>query len=88
MDGRKLASRATVLAENGSPIFVGPPWSVVGTNDFNQDGAADILWHNGSTSETQIWFMTGRSIVRRATVEAVLEGGGSLVGPPWSIMNH
>ena len=88
MNGYRVSGRATVLGENGRAAFVGLPWSIVGTNDFNQDGKADILWHNSSTGETQIWFMNGRSIVRRATVDAVRDGGGAMVGPPWSIMNH
>jgi len=86
--GYRVSSRATVLGENGSAALVGLPWSIVGTNDFNQDGKGDILWYNSSTGETQIWFMNGRSVVRRATVDADLDGGGALVGPPWSIMNH
>jgi len=88
MNGYRVSGRATVLGESGSAAFVGLPWSIVGTNDFNQDGKADILWHNSSTGETQIWFMNGRSIMRRATVDAVRDGGSAMVGPPWSIMNH
>jgi hypothetical protein len=34
-------------------------WRVVGTNDFDQDGQADILWHNGRTGATQLWRMKG-----------------------------
>jgi len=88
MNGHRLAGRATVVAENGGAIAVGLPWRIAGTNDFNQDGKADILWHNGSTGETQMWFMNGRSIVRRATVNAASDGGGAFVGLPWSIMNQ
>src|SRR5215472_9289390 len=74
------------------PVIVGPPWSVVGVGDFNNDGHADILWHNSDTNETQIWFMDGADILLRAPVED--EGGTPFdVGPPWSIvgvgdMNH
>jgi hypothetical protein len=85
MDWRKLASRATVLAENGSPIFVGPPWSIVGTNDMNGDKKTDIVWHNSSTGETQIWFMDGHKLASRATVLAE-NGSPIFVGPPWSIV--
>jgi hypothetical protein len=88
MNGHQLASRATVVAENGGPVAVGSPWRIAGTNDFDRDGKADILWHNRSTGETQMWFMNGRSIVRRATVDAASDGGGALVGLPWSIMNQ
>ena len=34
-------------------------WRVVGTNDFDQDGRADILWHNGASGATQLWCMKG-----------------------------
>ena len=88
MNGFKFADRATVVGENGRAALVGLPWRIVGTNDFNHDGSADILWHNGTTGETQMWLMKGLSIVRRATVEAPTDGGGAMVGLPWSIINH
>ena len=34
MDRHKLTGRATVLGEDGSAIFIGPPWSIVGTGLF------------------------------------------------------
>jgi hypothetical protein len=85
MNGYRVTGRETVLGEDGSPALVGAPWAIAGTNNFNQDLAADILWHNDTTGETQIWFMKGRSVVRRATVEADRDGGVALVGQPWSI---
>ena len=81
---RRVTGRATVVDEGGGPIFVGPPWSIVGAGDFNHDGSDDLLWHNAATNETQIWFMNGPRITGRATVLG--EGGAvALVGPPWSI---
>ena len=88
MNGLKFAYRATVVGENGRAALVGLPWRIVGTNDFNHDGSADILWHNGTTGETQMWLMKGLSIVRLATVEAPTDGGGAMVSLPWSIINH
>src|SRR5258707_481101 len=84
MDHFRIASRATVVGEDGSPIFVGPPWSIVGASDFNEDGNADILWHNSTSHETQIWFMNNFRIAGRATVVAE-DGSPIFVGPPWSI---
>jgi len=88
MDGHRVIGRATVLGENGGAAFVGPPWNIVGSNDFDRDGVADILWHNGATGESQVWFMKTARLVRRSTVDANLDGGGHLVGPPWIIMRR
>jgi hypothetical protein len=84
MNGFKVASRATVLGEDGSPTFIGPPFSIVGAGDFNQDGNADILWHNSSTGEIQIWFMNTSKVAGRATVLGE-NSSPSFIGPPWSI---
>jgi hypothetical protein len=85
MTGAAIGRRATVLAENGQPIFIGPPWSIVAVGDFNEDGFADILWHNSATGETQIWIMGVTQVASRPTV---LGGNGhpALVGLPWSIV--
>ena len=85
MDGARVIGRATVLGEDGSAAFVGPPFSIVGVGDFNRDGHADILWHNSSTHETQIWFMDGARVIRRATVLGE-DGSAAFVGPPFSIV--
>ncbi len=79
MNKHKVTGRATVVDENGSPIFVGPPWSIVGTHE------REIVWHNSSSNETQIWFMDGHRVTGRATV--VDENDRPIfVGPPWSIV--
>src|SRR5215469_2656550 len=83
MDGNTLAGRATVVDQNG-PALVGPPFSIVGVGDFNQDGNADLVWYNSNTGETQIWFMDGNTLAGRATV--VDQNGPALVGPPFSIV--
>jgi hypothetical protein len=88
MRGFQRIGRATVVGEDGRPLLVGLPWRITGTNDFSRDGIPDILWHNGSTGETQIWFMDGFRVIGRRTVDADRDGGGALVGPPWRIMNH
>jgi hypothetical protein len=86
MLGHRIVDRRTVLAENGRPFLVGLPYRIAGTDDYNQDGSADILWHNDTTGETQIWFMRKTRVARRATVDAVYDGEGiPLVGLPWRI---
>jgi hypothetical protein len=32
-------------------------WRGAGVSDFDLDGKPDLLWHNGVTGETQVWFM-------------------------------
>ncbi len=34
-------------------------WRFVGIGDFNNDGKADLFWHNGGTGESQVWYMNG-----------------------------
>jgi VCBS repeat protein len=86
MNGTRIRSRATVVAEDGRPTFIGPPWQVAGANDMNGDGFADIVWHNNTTGETQLWFMSGTQIAARATVRWDNTGTPALVGWPFSIV--
>nr|OLE28518.1 MAG: hypothetical protein AUI36_31065 [Cyanobacteria bacterium 13_1_40CM_2_61_4] len=86
MNGTSIARRTTVLAENGAPIFVGLPWSIVATGDMNNDGKQDIIWHNAASGETQIWYMNTEQITRRATVYWENNSGPAFVGLPWRIV--
>jgi hypothetical protein len=45
----------------------------------------EIIWHNSSTNETQIWFMDRHRLTGRATVLGE-DGRPAFVGPPWSIV--
>jgi hypothetical protein len=86
MSGHRIIDRKTVVAEDGRAFLVGLPWRIAGVDDYNQDGNADILWHNGTTGETQIWFMNKHAVASRATVDATKDGGGvPYVGLPWRI---
>jgi hypothetical protein len=75
-DGKsiRIRDRRTVLGENSRPIFVGPPFRIVGMANFHGDPSlhdvGDIVWHNDATNETQIWIMEddGMRIARRQTV--------------------
>jgi hypothetical protein len=85
MKDNRIAGRATVVDENGKAIRIGYPWRVVGTGDFNRDGAADILWANASDGSMQMWMMNGPRITSRATV--VDENGKAIrIGYPWRVV--
>jgi hypothetical protein len=47
-------------------------WQVVSANDLNSDGKADILWHNGTTGATQVWYMNGANRIGFANFDASL----------------
>jgi hypothetical protein len=81
----QVTKRATVLGEDGRPALIGPPWSIVGASDFNKDGNADLLWHNASTGESQIWHLRDHVLRGRATVLGE-NGTPILVGLPWRIV--
>ena len=85
MNENRVASRGTVVDENGNFIPIGPPFSIVGVGDMNGNGKADIVWYNSQTGETQIWFMNENRIASRGTV--VDENGNFIpIGPPFSIV--
>jgi hypothetical protein len=85
MHGVRIAGRVNVLAENGLPLLVGLPWRIVATGDMNADGRPDILWHNATTNETQVWLVSGARVIGRATVRDE-RGVPIFVGLPWSIV--
>ena len=57
-------------------------WLILGMSHSVQ---ADILWHNASTGETQVWLMDGHKLIGRATVLGE-NGSPAFVGLPWSIV--
>ena len=85
MDMNKVARRGTVLGHDGEPVFIGPPFRIVGVGDFDGDGKADIVWHHSDTHETQIWFMDGHRLVRRGTLLGE-DGQAVFIGPPFRIV--
>ena len=90
-----LAGHASIFLGNGDGTFqqefnylaqIGVDGVAAG--DFNRDAVTDILWHNETTGETQIWFMDGsQTITGRATVVPA-DGGSALVGAPFFIVPH
>jgi hypothetical protein len=89
MDGYSIRDRRTVADWYGSPMIVGPPWSVVGANDLDIGvdgyGYAHIIWHNDVTGETKYWMLRGETYYFSQTVSDP-NGIPLLVGSPWSIV--
>ena len=85
MDGARIAGRSNVVDENGDPIFIGPPWQIVGAGDMDGNGNSDIVWHNSSDGAIQVWFMNSERISSRANT--LDENGDPIfIGPPWQIV--
>jgi hypothetical protein len=83
--GMKVATRRKIVYANGQAAVIGPPWSIVGTGDFNGDGKTDILWHNAQTGHIQVWLLDGTRVAGRP--EITYENGQvAAIGPPWRIV--
>ena len=48
-------------------------------NDFNSDGNPDLLWHNPSSGEVQVWFMDGTTKQDTAEIGLVSNSNWNLV---------
>ena len=63
----------TTIASQGEVQTVAPSsgWVIAGVGDFNDDGAADILWQNSTSGEVYLWLMNGTTIASQAGVAVV-----------------
>lgn len=84
--GATIRNRHNVYAANGGSADVGPPWRIVGTNDFGLSAKPDILWHNDDTNGTLIWYMDDYLRSNQSTLTA--NGVSFRVGTPWHVVNH
>ena len=41
-------------------------WTIAGVGDLNGDGRDDVVWRNGTTGDTSLWFMNGGNIVSQS----------------------
>jgi FG-GAP-like repeat len=58
-DLKSAKAGGTVFSDARLKMLDSSGWSVVGSGDMNQDGKADLLWHNGLTGASQVWYMNG-----------------------------
>ena len=87
MDGNRISRRVPLLSEDGkTPMFVGPPFEIVGIGDFNKNGGADILFRNTSDNGTQIWLMDGNRISRRVPLLSEDNKTSMFIGAPFSVV--
>ncbi|MEW6742653.1 MAG: C10 family peptidase [Planctomycetota bacterium] len=68
--GGGVVHRSTVSAE----------WAAAGVTDVNNDGVADILWHNASTGDVACWRLNVGGTLMSS---ALIEGSGS--PSTWSV---
>jgi hypothetical protein len=75
MNGTTISGTSWV--NNGN--FVNNVWTLVGTDDFNKDGKADILWRHAD-GRLLVWFMNGATISGSAWFN-----GGNPISNVWSL---
>jgi uncharacterized delta-60 repeat protein len=72
-------SDGTVFRDSQNIIPVGDQnWNIVGSNDFNNDGEADLVWRNSLSGQTQIWTLGGTNIKSSL--------GAGFVGTEWQLL--
>jgi len=70
MNGITRTSVSNLSSSLNTPDANG--WVFFGTGDFNADGKTDIVFHNGGTGATQVWYMDGISRTSYAELSAPL----------------
>ena len=56
-------------------------WSMLGLNDFNGDGRADILWNNAYTGEVKSWLLSEDGVIGDVSYGSIaVNSGWSLLG--------
>ena len=84
MNGAAITQAGIVTNSDGSTANPGPTWHIVGTGDFYNDGATDILLQNDNGSAA-IWEINKTTIVQ-AGIVTNSDGSTANPGPPWHIV--
>ncbi|HUP59853.1 MAG TPA: hypothetical protein VNA69_05490 [Thermoanaerobaculia bacterium] len=61
----------TIASQGQIGVVTDPNFSIVGSGDYNGNGAADILWRHAGTGQNYIWFMNGLAIAAQGVVDYV-----------------
>ncbi|HEY5949839.1 MAG TPA: VCBS repeat-containing protein, partial [Kofleriaceae bacterium] len=65
-----LMNGATVRAtELSDGTYVGNEWHLMGTQDFDDDGLVDLMWHNSVTGQVGIWKLSGLRVTSYQTLD-------------------
>jgi len=83
-DGHDIRARMAVWSSDRKMTCLVDSRAPIGSSDFNSDGNADVVWHNDTSHETQIWLMRGSERIGRSTV--VDATGPTHIGAPWRIV--
>jgi hypothetical protein len=67
MDGVTVTSQAQLDPRYPVPDRSG--WQLSGTGDFNYDGKTDVLWHNGDSGASIVWYMNGVTVTNQAQLD-------------------
>lgn len=84
LDGDDIRAQTAVWSSNRKMNCLVDNRAPLGSNDFNEDGNGDLVWHNDVTHETQVWFMRSNERIGRSTV--IDAAGPTHIGPPWRIV--
>ena len=74
MDGRTVLS-SSLLQQTNAPAAVASTAQALGTEDYDGDGKADVLWRDTASGQVSLWTLNGIG----ATVSTVQSGGAIVV---------
>ena len=77
MTGASYVATVVDLWDNTRPDST---WDVVYSGDYNNDGMADILWHNNVTGQVVMYLMDGATISSKPVIVTVSDTNWKIVG--------